>query len=265
MATKTVLDIVQDILDNIGGDPVNSITDTEEAFQVARICRQVFEELVVRRTIPQHKDLDQLEGIGDNLKPNYLKLPANVTEVLWLKYNKRKSTDTRDKFESVRYLYPDEFIQKVNERNDTDSTVTSVTDFSGVPLFIRNDVPPTFYTSFDDDFIVFDSYDIAVDSTLVGQKTQLFAAKDPTFTLDDTHTPDIPLDYFPLLIAEGTSTCALRLNQEADEKAEQVSQRQQRRMSRKSFRVKGGIRYPNLGRHSRGVGMTYSPHCRGRG
>jgi hypothetical protein len=251
MAKKNVLQIVQAVLDSIDGDPVNSITDTEEAYQVARLCQGVFEELVARRKLPLHKTLDQLESVGDSNKPNYLKLPAATNEVLWLKYDKKVNVGDRDLYQVVEYLHPDQFIYEVNKNTSTTTNVTTVADDSGVALLIRNDIAPRYYTSFDDEFLVFDSYDSDIDTTLVAAKTQLYARNEPVFTLDDLHIPAIPTDYFPLLIAECTSTCALRINQEADQKAEQVSLRQQRHQSRNSFRVKGGIRYANLGR--RGV------------
>lgn len=251
MATKTLLDIVQDILDSLDSDPVNSITDTEEALQIARIVISVYDEMVSNRMWPLHKTLDNLNSIGDNTRPTILSMPSDLIEVHWLKYNKRTATDTKDKFENVIYRTPEQFTDLCNGRA-SDATNVDVMNINGtgVALNIYNDQAPQYYTSFDDEFIVFDSYDSDVGNTIIAAFTQLFCTRQPVLAMTDAATPDLPPDAFAYLLAESLSTAAVRVAQIADEKAEQVSRRQRGWSSRKNWRVHGGIAYRNFGRKS---------------
>ena len=59
---KTLLQIVQSILDEMDADNVNSIGDTIESIQVASIVRDCYEELLSNRNWPHMKQLIQLEA-----------------------------------------------------------------------------------------------------------------------------------------------------------------------------------------------------------
>ena len=111
-----------------------------------------------------------------------------------------------------------------------------------------SDTSPTYFTSFDDEYLVFDSYDIDVDSTLQTSKTQCQGKVRTSFSLVDTFIPDLPVQMFSYLLNESKSTCFLVLKQSANQKAEQHSISQRRRMSQEAWRVKKGITYPNYGR-----------------
>mgnify|MGYP000149502562 CR=1 FL=1 len=56
---------------------------------------------------------------------------------------------------------------------------------------------PSFYTSFDDEHIVMDSYKSSVETTLQNSKTQAYGVVYPTFTISDTFTPDLDDTLFP--------------------------------------------------------------------
>jgi len=71
------------------------------------------------------------------------------------------------------------------------------------------------------------------------------------FVMDDNYIPDIPEEAFMALVNEAKSVCMLRIKSTQDIKAEQESTRQQRWLSRKAWKVHGGIRYDNYGRRSR--------------
>jgi hypothetical protein len=109
---------------------------------------------------------------------------------------------------------------------------------------------PSFWTSFDDDYIVCDSYDAQVDDTLQSSKTQVLAYMEPLWVHNDTAVPDLPSEAFPALLEEAKSTAFLVLKQMANQKAEAKAQRQQRWLSRKAWRTHGGVRYENYGRRS---------------
>ena len=260
MARMTLLEIVQSIMSDMDTDNVNSINDTIEALQVAQIVKDTFYELISRRDWPHLNKLFVLNSVSVTARPNYLKLPDGVYELEFLKYNKRKSIDTKDRYEDVTYIHPDEFIYKSNQLDNSQATVDQITDTSGVKYNIKNDRAPMYWTSFDDEYIVFDSYDSGVDTTMQGSKTQCRGIIEPSWSPLDTFVPDLPPEAFPLLLEESKSAAFLALKQVTNEKAEQRSRRQQRRLTQKAWRANGGIRYPNYGRKTNSQAWDKNPY-----
>lgn len=244
----TLLEMVQDIMSDLDSDDVNSITDTQESMQVAQIIKSTFYNVIDGKDWPFLFTLFQLEGIANSAKPNYMRIPDTIVFTKTIKYNKRTSTDTVDRYEEIKYKTPEEFLDLVNSRRADDSTVTQVTDFSNIPLNILNNKAPTYYTSFDDEYVVFDSYDSAVDDTLRTSKSQCYGKKTLSFDLTNTFVPDIPVQMFTYLLNESKSTASLRLKQAADQKAEQHAVSQRRRMSQEANKIAKGITYPHYGR-----------------
>ena len=243
-----LLEIVQDILNSMDSDEVNTITETIESNQIAQIVKTSYYELISRRDWPHLKELFQLEASGDNNKPTHMSIPDDIQEVREINYNKRTVSDTKDKYSAVRYVLPEDFLTLTNSRDSSQSNIVKVTDYSGVDLYIRTDAAPECWTSFDDENIVFDSHDSEVDTTLQASKTQCFGIRQPSWTNSDTFTPDLPIDAFPLLLAEAKSVAQFQVRQFEDAKAEQQAQRQRFRMSRKSWKAAQQDRYPNYGR-----------------
>lgn len=240
--------MVQSILNELDSDEVNSINDTVESSQVALILQSCYDELSTNRNWPHQKRVMQLNASNDLTKPNYLQIPENVKELILFKYEKSKDTDPRLLYQDVTYLYPDEFLHLIQVRDNTKSDVDVITDFNGTELLIINNIAPTYWTSFNDVWMVCDSYDKNKSDTLLQSKTQIVCYLQNEFILDDDVIPDMPAEAFPLLIEEAKSVAFLTLKQMANPKAEQKASRQQRWLSRKAWKAKGGIRYDNYGR-----------------
>lgn len=230
MPKMTVKEMALDILNDMDSDAVDSINDTSEALQVAQILKTTYYEIIDGVDYwPHLNTLVQLTGLADVTKPTFLLLPETLQHMRWFKYNKRKSTDTKDKYAEVKYKSPDDFVTYTNNRVSSDSTVDVTSDFSSTSLLLRNDHAPTYWTSFDDTYIVCDSYDSAVDSTLQTSKTQASGPRTPTFTISDTFTPDLPENVFSYYLSEAKSVCFNALKQSANPKEEQRSKRQRYR------------------------------------
>lgn len=245
---KTLLELVQNILNEMDSDEVNSIDDTVESSQVAQIVRSCYDEIISRDNWPHLKKMVQLEASDDITKPNYLRLPSGTKELVTFKYDKRKINETKVQYRDVSYRYPDEFLAIINFRNTDLDNIDLVEDPSRVLLAIHNNKAPDFWTSFDDEFIVCDSYNKEVETTLKKVKTQCIAYMNPVWEQRDDFIPDLPSEAFSLLEEEAKSTTFLALKQMANQKAEQKAARQQRWLSRKSWQAQGGIRYPSFGR-----------------
>lgn len=247
MSKLTLLEIVQAVASAIDADPVNDINDTPEAAQIAQITKDVYYELINRKDWMQHKTLFRLTASGDNDYPCLMTIPATTKEIFWIQYNKRASGDTRDKYSPVNFMLPEDFIELVNARDDNDSDVTQMTH-NNVEINILSDTAPTYWTTFDDENIIFDSYDSDVDTTLQTSKIQVYGIQVPTWTAEDSFTPDLPIDGFPLLLAEVKSVASLELKQRANSKAEQQSKRQSIKMAQHHWNTVGGVTYPDYGR-----------------
>ncbi len=247
----TLLEIVQDILNDLDSDEVNSIDDTVEAQQIAQIVKSTYFALLSNRNWPHLKKGIKLEAYADLTKPTHMKLADNVKELSFVNYDKRKLNETRKRYEQIKWMEPDDFLAYTNKRNSDEPTVKVVVDFSGIDLLIRNDQQPTYYTSFDDSNMVFDSYDAQVDDTLVAAKFQAQGYVIPTWSPTDDFIPDLPDEAFTLLLEESKSRASFKLKQVQDVKAEQEAGRQNRWLSRKAWRVNGDQQYPDYGRLSR--------------
>jgi len=244
----TLLEMVQDIMSDMDADEINSINDTAEGLQVAQIVKSTYYNIIDGKDFPWLYELFQLNTSGTTARPTHMSLPEDIIDLKWIKYNNRKNTDTKDKYETIEYKQPDDFMAIVELRDSSDSKVTSVTDPSGVLINIYNDRGPKYFTSFDDETLVFDAYESAKETNLSNSNTSVYGKRSVTFTMSDTFTPDLPVQMFTYLLAEAKSTAFVTLKQMANPKAEQVSTSQRRRMSQESWKISNGIHYPHYGR-----------------
>jgi len=250
MAKLSLIEIVNDISNDLDTEPFNSIDDTVESVQIAQIVKTSYFEIMARSNWPHLKRTVQLDNVSDTEKPTHLKLPELTKEVVSFSYNKlREDSLTRDRFSCLEYLPASDFIKKMNERNLDNENVIKTFDFGGAPFYILNNKAPSCFTSFDDEYIVLDSYNSVIEDTVQGSNTQAIIYFEPSWTHEDSAIPDIPSEAFPLLIEEAKSTAFIVLKQSPNAKSEQKARRQKVWLSRKSWRAEGGVQYPNYGRY----------------
>lgn len=255
MAKMTHLEMVQDILNDMDSDEVNSVSDTVESQQVGQVLQTTFFELMANKVWPHLRSLFRLNGLSSTSTPTHMVLPENVRNldnIISIKYNKRRTSDTKDRFEAVIYKGMEDFLTITNGYDSSDSTVQIVTDTGGATIYIKNDRAPEYWTSFDDENIVFNSFDSTMDTTLQSSKTQLVGYREATYSQNDDFTPDLPSKYFPMFLAEAKSVCFNALKQIINEKAEQQTTRQKRYLSQEGWRANSQNRYPNYGRQPKG-------------
>lgn len=248
MAKLSVLDIVQEVLNDTDGDFVNSISDTDEAEQVASIVASTYRAMLSNRNWPHTNRTLTLTPSTDNLLPTHMVLPPNVKELLSIFYDKASLDNPLVQYREVKWKEPDDFLRFVFARNSTADNVETIVDPTGVRLLIMKDKAPDYYTSFDDNTLVFDSYDAEVDSTLQSTKTIARGYVIPEFIVSDDFIPDLPEEAFSALVEEVKSRASLKLGQKEDVKSEQEARKQNRWLARRDWRVSGGVRYPNYGR-----------------
>jgi len=212
----TLLEITQDILSSMDSDEINSITDTVESDQVVTVIKTVYDDILSRSGLASEKILFNLTASGDNTKPVLMTKPSNVINVNWVQYNCIQTGDTDPNWIDMTYVPIHDFMIMTNNMTpsttDVDSFSHTVNGFT-FSFNYRNDRRPTYYTTFDDNTVVFDSFDSAVDTTLQTSKTLCSGTRDFTFTKDDGWVPELPPDKFALLLAEAKSLAWAELKQ----------------------------------------------------
>lgn len=225
----TLLQIVDSVLNDMDGDEITSITDTTESKQVASIAEDVYFALLAEHRIPAVRGLFALT-VTDANTPAAMQIPATANSVDWIMFDARTAEGASDAktWVDVPFKEPEVFIAQVMARSDQDDNVDEMSDATitgGVPLLVLNDRAPRMYTSFDDDYLIFDAYDSDIDTFLPAAKTLAYGIKEPTFTQSDSFTPDLDSSLFPLYLAEVKIHCMNKLGEKQDFKDEQLSKR----------------------------------------
>lgn len=201
MIRYTLLEIVQSALGAAKGSNVNDIGDTTEAERVARFAKDEYYRMVADFDWKNLNTTIQLDGVTDSDYPNYLKVPEHVVKVNTFKYEKSEVTDATRRFQEVTYLHPQDFLDHIQGRDTSADNIITVTDFGGALLFIRNDIVPTYWTSFDDRYIVTDSFDSTIEDTLHKQKTQALVEQVTPFELKNDFIPPLQPRLFPAYVS----------------------------------------------------------------
>jgi len=248
MPKLSLLDMTQDILSDMSSDEVNSINDTVESLQIAGIIKSTYFNIIDGRDWPHLYQMFVLTASGDITKPTHMSLSDSILDVEWLKYNVKTTTDSVDSFRDILYKTPKEFMSILDARGNGTPYIQVVEDATTIDLNIYNDRQPSYFTSFDNEKIILDAYNIALESTLQSSKTQGYGKVYPTWSMTDTFVPDLPTVSFSYLLNEAKSTCFQRLAQTPDQKSEQHSVSQRRRITKDAWRVADPIKYQAFGR-----------------
>jgi len=196
---KTLLEMTQTILSAMEDDEVNSISDTVSSEQVATTIETCFNEMIAQLDLSGMDTLMRLEAVSDVDRPTHLKIPDNVKTVHWMRY--------RDV--EVKYKEPGEFIS-LCLRQDPSRTIE---DFGGGVVPIRTDRDPIYWTSFDDTYLVFDSINLDLESTLMASNSLIWASRMPTFVMEDSYVPALPANLHPTLLSMATARCFVNQKQ----------------------------------------------------
>jgi hypothetical protein len=243
--------MTQSILSALSSDEVNSISDTTESLQVAEIIKQAFENISARAGILEQSQLFQLDPSLDPTKPVVMYKPDHINKIEWIKYydthiaasggsnfihdlnvdivSQGGSSIAVPSWKYVTILPIQQFLDYINNYTLTDTTVQSYvfqTTGGTFNLLYKNNVTPRFCTILENYYILFDSYDNTVDSTLQTSKTQCFGQGTVEWQMVDSFIPNLDENQFPLLLNEAKSLAFLELKQMSHPKAEQEAKRQ---------------------------------------
>ena len=250
--SKTLLQIVKVANHTIGGGDIKSIFlnagGTEDSEEIAIFARELWQYMQGRTDWPHQKKLIQLDALADSEKPNYLKLPDNVSEIV--------KNSLRYREQQVTYLESDAFLDFTNSRNTIvkddngiesnsyEDNVEIVDSMAGVNLYIRNDKNPTYWTTFDDEYLVFDSYDSVNEDTLQNENSSALAYVNDDLVIADDSVVDLPIGLMSLFQAELNREAHLRIKREIspiDEKRALAGWNTQKKKRRAKLKKKSGF------------------------
>ncbi len=250
---QTLLEIVQEVLESMESDSVNSISDTSEATTVAHIVRRAYWDMIGRLDPPEHYTLFELDATSSST-PVMMSVPTEIINIGWIRYNNATTDLTDPNFQPVTYLELGEFLARSLMLHTSDDNVASFDKTIGddsVTFLYTDDAFPTYYTTFDDNTVLFNSYDSDEDTNLQKTKTMCYGLSNPTFTLSDSFTPDLDARQFPLLVNEAKALAFAELKQVPHERAERNARRlwvSAQRTKRGVFKRKELDFLPNYGR-----------------
>lgn len=224
----THLDLVQNILSAMGSDEVNSYSDTTESRQVSEIVRTAYFNIIARAQLPEQDNVFRLTASGDALLPVLMYRPDNISKIYWIKYDKSDPVTVGEPEFSYVTILPKEQFLEMTHQFDADDTDVGTMTIDGNIFYFKNDQAPTYCTIIKDYYIIFDSFDEDLESTLQTSKTLCFGQTIPAYTLDDDFTPDLDDKQFPLLLNEAKALAFMELKQTTHELAVQESRRQWR-------------------------------------
>lgn len=196
MAKETLLDIVQDILSDADGDEVNSISDTIESDQCARVVRTVFNNIVDGTDFKHHDSIVRLDATSAST-PNVMTRPEGLYDIQWIKYNTITTAGADQQYETITYLDPTDFFEITSRRTASDSDVSEIALDSLHSILIKTEQAPKYWTMLEDyDDIIFDAYDSDLETNLQNSKSLAYGTIKPTLTLSDSATADLPKNLF---------------------------------------------------------------------
>lgn len=224
---RTLLDYTQTTLSACGSDEVNSISDTTESMQVAEIVKTCFFNIVTRANLPDQTKPFQLDPSLSVTEPVLMTIPDGIKSMKWLKY--LNSTTTSNQYEYVTILPLQQFADYVNGYDTTDAHVdTLILDLDGEDFRFnyKDNVPPKYCTVVKNFYVIFDSFDASVDTTLQANKTMAFGLASPVWRMEDAFIPELDDQQVALLLSEAKALAFFELKQMPHTKAEQEARRQ---------------------------------------
>lgn len=161
---------------------------------------------------------------SDSSTPVIMYRPEGVSSIDWIQYDKQTLTDTDPMFTLLTPVELTKFLSIMNQQRVSDDGVSSfnltVNTLDTFKIIYRTDKAPSYYTTFDDGTVLFDSFDSTVDSNLQASKALAYGITEQNFSLTDSFIPNLDDRQFNLLINESIALASVELKQQVHPKAE---------------------------------------------
>lgn len=200
MAKLTTLQFVQRALSRIDSENVSSVDETVESEQVKLFLDEAYEEIIADYPWFHLRTFDTLEVTAT---AHVMKIPDDIETVdgNLIRYNDK----------DVWYVTPERMEEILSGRD------TSLSDVDANGALTNRD--PAYWTTEDDENIIFDSYD----GSLVSANSRVRMVRFPTALNDNTDVPDLP-DRLHITLQHRVYELCLRFLK-GDEQGAQTEQR----------------------------------------
>jgi hypothetical protein len=239
----TLLKSVQLILSAMGSDEVNSIGDTTEANMVVDVLERTYNDIASTIDFPDHWDFFDLTATS-SATPTIMTCPTNVGKIEWIQYD--WSEDTARDMKVVKPLERVTFFNRMNTLDSAESDIYQFDYNNGEMTFdVRgyNDRCPTYYTTMDDNTLIFDNYDVDIETQLSSARTLCYGMLIPEFDREDAFIPEFDHRQFTLYFNEAMAACFHDIKQVPNSKAEQRARRGWNMAGRKKPKLPPGRIY----------------------
>ena len=179
----TLLQIVQDMLTAIDGENVTSVGETEEAGMCVNIANREFENLISKFRWRHTRTFGKLDTTAFK---HEMTIPSTAIALM--------HDPVFYAGDRVYWMEPERFLSYTLSRNTADSNISEVNHIK-----VFTDRNPMYYTSFDDETLVFDAYPNA--SGLTADDFDVILYNHPTSRLvADGEYFDLPAQAFSALV-----------------------------------------------------------------
>lgn len=190
----TLLQIVQDMLTAIDGENVTSVGETEEAGMCVNIANREFEKLLSKFRWRHTRTFGKLDTTA-----NKHEMTTPSTAIAMMHDPVLYAGDR------VYWMEPEAFLTYTISRNTADSNISEVNHIK-----VFTDRNPQYYTSFDDETLVFDAYPNA--SGLVSDDFDVILYTHPTSRLtSDGEYFDLPAQAYSALVERCVSVAIMEI------------------------------------------------------
>lgn len=251
----THLEMVQLILSSMDSDEVNSYDDTVESVQVSNLLKSVFYDCATDLGLPEHETLLELNASGSSSQPTLMTIPSNVTRLLWIKYNNQTASETKSNYIDVTFKPFETFLQDQMSLRSNSTGVGEMTftmnGGESFEMMYWNDRMPSFFTTLDENIVLFDAYDASIDTTLQKSKTMCAGMIYPVYTIDNDFIPDLEPTQFSYFINKAKFRAFNELKQQVNQEAGQEARRQKvivQKRQRKTPDQREVFKVPRYGR-----------------
>ncbi len=237
-------------------DEVNSVSDTTESLQVADCAETVYNDLILSADLPEQYRFFGLTASTDSDLPIVMYLPEHYETLDWVKYKRTLEDDDSGLlyWTLLKPILFDEYLKRQDGLNSLDDNVSQMDltiNGQTMEILYYNDRSPDWYTTFNDDTVLFSSFDSAVEDTLQHSKTLCYGQYTTQFLNLDEFTPSFNSNVHQIWLHETIALASARMRQVTDMKAEKGARKGWIKLQDMKQAINTGSYYnrlPNYGR-----------------